>query len=63
MVSGLALIAASFVVYLEFTSPVYFEIQNIKREHLGKILFLAEEQSAIEKVGDLMSDYRARGEA
>ena len=62
MVVGFALIAASFVVYFEFTRPAYFEIQSIKGEHLSKSLFLAEEQSAIKKVGDLISDYRARGE-
>lgn len=62
MVVGLALIAASFVVYFEFTRPAYFEIQSVKGEQLSNSLLLAEEQSAIKKVSDLISDYRGQAE-
>lgn len=57
MVLGLVLIVASFMLYLQFIRPAYFDSQDIKSQQLGKSLFLREEQDAISRVQNLISSY------
>lgn len=62
MVLGLVLIVASLMVYFQFISSAYDEIQLIKSQKIGRGLLLQNEQLAIEKVQNLISEYQSQGQ-
>lgn len=60
MLGGLTLLVSAMVVYFEFITPVYSEVQNIKSKQIGSGRFLLSEQETIEKVRDLISSYEGQ---
>ena len=60
MILGLVLIVAALMTYFQFIKPAYDESQKVKSQQLGHSLFLRNEQAAIKKVQDLISDYQTR---
>ena len=60
MMGGLILLVSALVVYFEFITPVYSEVQEIKSKQIGSSRFLLDEQETIEKVRDLISSYQGQ---